>query len=459
MASPNTIGLTFVLIFNIFFSGLLSVYVGGWADTFKKTYNTTTEIVNLTYTSYLFALVIAGIPINFVIHRFSSKWLFCITLLTYTLGGVLRLLVDENIYFMHAGLFLSGLGAPVTFNCIYSFCNSNFTKKTALVLMSICNIFDPVGTMVGLLLPFLFIEDGWTDQHVKKGLQRYQFMLLALFAIALIASVLLLRGEGREPVDQAGDKEVGLAINQNPSLAITNKMSLIEKPKVDICRQYRILFSDPVYISMMLSSGLMFGSLGTIGGCLVQEVVIWGMDEKIGSYLAAYSVLIGLFGSIFYSLILSEVRSQLMMSFIFQAISLGSCGLACYSMTQKNQLMMYLATGIYALTTYPAFMILIDQIGKLVGKSMELTGTSAVYSLSSIIMGTSLFFIGLIIKDETEDQSVISFIVIGSMMVLSVVFNLFAVILKRSKTPRIEWDRASGGKIAKTVLSDGDRVN
>ena len=83
-------------------------------------------------------------------------------------------------------------------------------------------------------------------------------------------------------------------------------------------------------------------------------------------------------------------------------ISAVGIGIFYIGLTMKNAVVLTSGTLIYACFTFPSFPIMMEQIGKRVGKNLDLIATGNVFFLTQLVTAVVLTLIGLIISGQTK---------------------------------------------------------
>jgi fucose permease len=84
-------------------TGFLTSPLAPLADAVSDAYNINISTINLSSSLFSFACLITGIPANFLIIKLGVRNTTIIANLLFVAGNVLKLFVNENIYFVHAG--------------------------------------------------------------------------------------------------------------------------------------------------------------------------------------------------------------------------------------------------------------------------------------------------------------------------------------------------------------------
>ena len=110
------------------------------ADAASKAYNINISTVNLSTSLFSFACLFTGIPANVLIIKFGLRKTKILANLVFVLGSALKLLVNRNIYYVHAGQLLAGLGAPFVQNSIAIFSEEWFEGEGVSELVLRLNV-------------------------------------------------------------------------------------------------------------------------------------------------------------------------------------------------------------------------------------------------------------------------------------------------------------------------------
>lgn len=177
---------------------------------------------------------------------------------------------------------------------------------------------------------------------------------------------------------------------------------------------------------MFLSCSHIFGLLGAFGGAIVQEVVIWDFSEDFGSVTAAVCVIVGLVSSIVASVTILKYKHQFTFFIVFQIVSALGIVLAYFGLVLKSIPVMLCGTLIYSIFTFPSFPIMIELIGKRVGKAFELVATGNVYFLTQVVTAVVLAISGAMLNSKKRSKSTESFIFIIGLLLLNGLYGFIA---------------------------------
>jgi MFS family permease len=97
------------LVFTGFFTAPFSPY----ASTATKVYGMSISTINLATSLFSFACLVAGLPANVIIIKLGLRKTKLLANLLFLVGNCLKILVNKNVYFVHVGNFLAGLGGPM----------------------------------------------------------------------------------------------------------------------------------------------------------------------------------------------------------------------------------------------------------------------------------------------------------------------------------------------------------
>lgn len=184
---------------------------------------------------------------------------------------------------------------------------------------------------------------------------------------------------------------------------------------------------------MFLGGSQIFGQLGAVGGSIVQEVVIWDMSEDFGSIMAAVCVIIGLISSVIYGIFCMELKNQFLIFNLFQVVSAIGIAIASFGLYLKEIPTFVIGTLFYAIFTFPSFPIMMELIGKRVGKEFDLVATGNVFFLTQVVTAVMLEINGLMLDGKDKTMSIFSMVILFCLLLLNGLFGLLAS--KKYSTP------------------------
>ena len=136
-----------------------------------------------------------------------------------------------------------------------------------------------------------------------------------------------------------------------------------------------------------------------------------------------------------------EYPRQFMLFGIFQGVSAAGI-LVCYiGLAASSNITTVIGTLIYAAFTFPSFPIMMELIGKRVGKELDLVATGNVFFMTQIITAVMLQVFSWLIGSNTKAGSTSSFI----LLMLLLGFNLVLGILASTRY-KIPFDKDPGDK-------------
>lgn len=141
-----------------------------------KAYGLSASSINLTYSVNLLATLVMGIPSNFIINRIGFRNACLLSGLIMTLGSALRLTVNFNLNGVYVGQALLGTAGPLVQNSIFFYAHHTFAKESAPVGLAVISLMNPIGTMIGFLLPYAFINTNDSSDNIKT--QNFLYMLV-----------------------------------------------------------------------------------------------------------------------------------------------------------------------------------------------------------------------------------------------------------------------------------------
>jgi len=107
--------------------------------------------------------------------------------------------------------------------------------------------------------------------------------------------------------------------------------------------------------------------------------------------------------------------------------------LCYYGLKQDIKGLILVGTLLYAAFTFPSFPIMMELIGKRVGKELELVATGNVAILTQVITAALLQIVASIISAPSKENSLLSFIIFGMCLLFNGLFGACAAL--RADTP------------------------
>ena len=111
-------------LFLLFVCGVEARLMGSWTG-FEKS----EHVVNLTFSIYLIATLVVGIPSNYIILKLGIRKSCFIASILFTVGAIFRCFFIKHPYFVYAGQFIAGMGAPLAQNGIYYYSKECFSNS------------------------------------------------------------------------------------------------------------------------------------------------------------------------------------------------------------------------------------------------------------------------------------------------------------------------------------------
>lgn len=133
---PSRKASTAIFMAILFLIGVYSVPLAGVSDTAQsvglyltQAYDQSFNSVNLTFSLFLIATLVLGIPSNYIIARVGVRGGLIICVMLLTVGTCMRVMLNQSFYWMQVGQFIAGMGAPLAQNGIFFYCHNTFSKK------------------------------------------------------------------------------------------------------------------------------------------------------------------------------------------------------------------------------------------------------------------------------------------------------------------------------------------
>jgi len=112
---------------------------------------------------------VAAFPANYIILKLGLKKSLIISMAMVTVGGGIRMFVNQSFYFIEAGQFIIGLAIPIVMNSQLAFIQTWYTEKQRGIYISIFGISNPIGTCLGFVLPTLLVQEYPGDKDKTRN--------------------------------------------------------------------------------------------------------------------------------------------------------------------------------------------------------------------------------------------------------------------------------------------------
>ncbi len=119
-------------------------------------------------------------------------------------------------------------------------------------------------------------------------------------------------------------------------------------------------------------------------------------------------------------------KSQFVIFCSLQLLSAFGIATSYAGLYFKNIPVLVVGTLLYATFTFPSFPVMMELIGKRVGKEMDLVATGNVFFLTQVITSLLLAAVGFILNTETKANSTYSFALILFLIICTSIFGWIA---------------------------------
>ena len=92
----------------------------------------------------------------------------------------------------------------------------------------------------------------------------------------------------------------------------------------------------------------------------------------------------------------------------------------------KSIPVLVIGTLLYALFTFPSFPVMMELIGKRVGKDMDLVATGNVFFLTQVVTSLLLAAVGFILNTESKVNSTYSFVLMLALVLCTTLYGWLA---------------------------------
>ena len=153
-------------------------------------------MVNLTFSVFLIATLVLGIPSNYIIVKIGIRRSCIYSSGLIAIGSILPIFINQSFIFVVLGQFVAGCGTPLAINAIYLYCSQSFGRRNVGLMSSFLIFMFPIGVSVAIFTAPLFMEklpddeqDDYEDNPTKV---REILICLLVHAVLSILSFVLL---------------------------------------------------------------------------------------------------------------------------------------------------------------------------------------------------------------------------------------------------------------------------
>lgn len=100
--------------------GIFGSAMTAYSKTASEVYKVNLDVINLTSSVWSVAGIISGIPANYLIGVLGIRKSLIVATVFYMIGMVVKNFINYNIYLVHVGQFIAGMGGPF---CTYATAN------------------------------------------------------------------------------------------------------------------------------------------------------------------------------------------------------------------------------------------------------------------------------------------------------------------------------------------------
>ena len=115
--------------------------------------------------------------------------------------------------------------------------------------------------------------------------------------------------------------------------------------------------------------------------------------------------------------------NQFMIFGVCQLASAGGMLVAFIGLWVESKVIIVIGTIAYAISTFPSFPIMMELIGKRVGKELELVATGNVFILTQIISAILIILVSYIIEGDPRPELKLPSVITFAIMVVLLLLN------------------------------------
>lgn len=272
------------------------------------------DTIGLTTSICQVATVVLSLPAVAFAGKFGPKFSAIIGTLLISIGFSLRILINESIFFVLIGQVLAGFGGPFINNIQSIVINQWFNKKERGFWLALTAFALPGGTMLGFLLPILFIS---SDETIDFELQKRNMFNYLFFEAAMASGAFLLASfvwrTATEYIenDEENTKKVVLNEEMNKFISQATTVATLKPVKMeDLWSQMLYCFKRRAIRSLIILYSIAYAIILAIGSMLTAILSCFRYGDKAGPVLSCILIGSGVFGSIIYSSIFMRGAMQ-----------------------------------------------------------------------------------------------------------------------------------------------------
>jgi MFS family permease len=295
------------------------------------------NVIDLTFSVYLIASLVLGIPSNIIIVRIGIRRACILSSVLILIGAIVRVAINSHFIVAPIGQLISGLGAPLAINSIYVFCEQSFEPSQVGLVTAVLSLMMPTGVSIGTILTLLSVHatdlpPDYTDIDIQKFKQNIEMILLmetGICMLVLIFTIAFIRQDNNrflsgfaarrttrlDPLTRklAARKSISSKDSNKSSvsrtldsslanlssgsgfatLAQVEKMMELEEDElqvgsnIGVMKQYQVLLRDPCYLCLAVSGSVLYGVASAFLALLNYFMQFDGPQYKVDCPLAS----------------------------------------------------------------------------------------------------------------------------------------------------------------------------
>lgn len=377
------------------------------ANTAILIYDLGGETIGLTTSICQIANVMMSLPAVSFATKFGPKFSAILGTVFISIGFSMRILVDESILFVLIGQVLAGFGGPFINSIQSTVINQWFSKRDRGFWMALTAFALPGGTMIGFLLPILFISSDQTIdfERQKRNLFNYLFSEAALATGAFLLATFVWR-PATEYIenDEVNTKELVQSEEMTKFIGQARTVATMNEVKIeDLWSQMLYCFKRKSVRSLIVLYSLGYAIILTTGSMLTAILSCFRYAEKAGPLLSCILIASGVFGSVLYSSIFSRGSRQFKNMFVVT----GFCAVMTFTLVvflvyESSLVYIMIICALLGLVALNLNVLVLEELVRRLEPNLLVASSVLAMMFSQSLSALMIYLTGFMIEEENE---------------------------------------------------------
>jgi len=266
---------------------ILWIVLSPISEQVSKIYGVSGAVVDTNTLLFMLMYLPTGFISNYIMDRYSLAWALRFAMLCLLVCSWLHLLIDANFYLLFVGTVIGGMGNPFFLNAPAKIAALWFKPDARALATTIGSMANPLGTLIGLVLPNLFVNKHVVNKgHGKSAM--VDLILLQAILTTVIAVLFFLVFRERPPTP--------------PSLT---SVEHTQEPFFASCKS---LLRNRKFQPLLFCSTIIIGVANATSTLIDQLVHPYGYSSADSGLIGVILLLAGMISSIFIGAYVSKSR-------------------------------------------------------------------------------------------------------------------------------------------------------